>query len=128
VKLLYLCTFGLLGVTARYGIGAAVQRVLPSAVPLATFSINIVGAFLIGVVYVLGIERAALSEPLRIGIAAGFLGGFTTFSAYCLEGARFLEEGQFGTALLYYVGSPTIGLVATFLGLIFARAVISGVS
>ena len=121
MKLLSVGLFGVLGVLARYLIGLGVAKALPSPFPHATLGINIAGAFLIGVVYVLGFERSVLPPELRIGIMVGFLGGFTTFSSYCLEVARLVEEAEYWYAALYFCLSNAVGAAATFLGLILSR-------
>jgi CrcB protein len=116
-----IAAFGLLGVFSRYFLGQLATRHLSPPFPWGTFLINIIGAFLIGVVYVVGAERSALSEDLRIGIMVGFLGGFTTFSSYCLESATLLETAKFGYAALYFFVSPLLGLAACFGGLALTR-------
>ncbi|MBI2604538.1 MAG: CrcB family protein [Deltaproteobacteria bacterium] len=121
MRVFYIGIFGLLGVFSRYFMGLAVGRALAPPFPYATFAINIAGAFLIGVVYVLGIERNGIPLDVRIGIMVGFLGGFTTFSSYCLEFARLIEEGEYWYAALYFGFSNVAGVLATFAGLVVAR-------
>src|SRR4051812_46335426 len=101
VRLIYIIFFGILGVLSRYYAGVYVSGVLEPSFPYGTFLINMTGAFLIGVIQVLGAERAVLTPDLRIGIMVGFLGGYTTFSTYCLESVQLLEEGELGAAVLY---------------------------
>lgn len=125
-RLIYIAIFGLLGVFARFYVGLSVTKILAPPFPYATFLINIVGAFLIGVIYVLGAERAAISADLRIGIMVGFLGGFTTFSSYCLEASRLLEDGEYWYSALYFVLSPILGLGANLLGLFLTRIITRG--
>jgi len=126
MRLFYIILFGVLGVLARYYTGLGITRNVSTPFPLGTFLINIVGAFVIGLIYVLGVEKAAISEDLRIGIMVGFLGGFTTFSSYALEAARLLEQGEISTSMLYLLLSPGLGLLAAFGGLFFARTFIGG--
>jgi CrcB protein len=121
MKTIYMAGFGLLGVFARYYVGLLVTKMAPGPFPLGTFLINIVGAFLIGVVYVLGVERAAISADLRLGLMVGFLGGFTTFSSYCLEISRLLEEAELGYAALYFTLSSALGVLGAFGGMWLAR-------
>ena len=118
--------FGLLGVFSRYFLGILAQRFMPSPFPYATFSINIGGAFFIGVIYVLGVERSFISPDLRIALIVGFLGGFTTFSSYCLEGVRLIEESRYFYAILYLGGSPFLGVIATSAGILMARKLLGG--
>jgi len=121
VKIIYIAVFGLLGVFGRYYGQLLAARVLPPQLPFGTFLINMVGAFLIGVVYVLGLERQMVGPELRLGLMVGFLGGFTTFSSYCLEGVRLAEDASYLHAFLYLGLSPVFGVGATLVGLATAR-------
>ena len=121
MRILYIAFFGVLGVFSRYYLGAAISKHLLPPFPYGTFIINMLGAFLIGVVYVLGAERASLSPDLRIGLMVGFLGGFTTFSSYCLEAVRLVEEADYFYAAVYLGVSPILGFMAAFLGMILVR-------
>lgn len=89
--------------------------------PFDTFLINIFGAFAIGIIYVLGVEKSHISQDLRIGIMVGFLGGFTTFSSYCLDGVKLLENLKYFQAIIYLCLSPILGVLATFLGIMLTR-------
>lgn len=128
MKLFYLGSFGLLGVFSRYYMGIAVSRMMnandPFAYPYGTFFINLIGAFLIGVTYVISIEKLLISDELRFGLIVGFLGGFTTFSSYTLEVARLLEESKYLYAALYFSLSPILGMIAVFGGLLATRLVL----
>jgi len=126
MKLFYIGAFGLLGVYARYATGLLAAKYLASPFPHGTFLINIVGSFLIGVAYVLGAERSVLSADLRIGIAVGFLGGFTTFSSYSLEISRLIEERELWCAGLYFSLSSILGILGAFSGLYLARKFFNG--
>ena len=126
MRLFLIGLFGVLGVFSRYLMGLVVGRMLPAPFPYPTFTINIVGAFLIGVVYVLGVERAAIPTDLRIGIMVGFLSGFTTFSSYCLEFARLIEGAEYWYAAFYLGLSNAVGILATFAGLVLARVLFRG--
>jgi fluoride exporter len=126
MRLFLITVFGILGVWSRYYTGLGVSKVVSHPFPAGTFIINISGAFIIGVIYVLGIEKSVLSEDLRVGIMVGFLGGYTTFSSYALESARLFEQGDIWNAAAYLLLSPALGLLAAFGGLLFARTVIGG--
>jgi CrcB protein len=125
MRMLSIAVCGLLGVFSRYFVGVVATKIFPPSFPYGTLSINLIGSFWIGVVYVLGVERAIISEELRMGIMIGYLGGFTTFSSYCLEVARLLEEGSYFYATLYGSLSAFLGYGATFLGLYLGRWVSS---
>ncbi len=111
---------GALGASLRY---LAVQLVeTPSGFPLATLLVNVLGSFLIGVCYVLIMEKAMLSELWRPVLMAGFLGGLTTFSAFSLEAVYLFEEGRWQMAISYVVFSMVFCILAAFSGLQVTRA------
>jgi len=125
-RVLYIAALGLLGVFSRYFVGLLFGRFFVSTFPLATLGINVAGSFLIGVVYVLGLEHAFITEDARIGIMVGFLGGFTTFSSYCLDSSRLLESGEWPKLAAYFLLSPMLGLAATLGGLSMTRFLLRG--
>ncbi len=111
---------GALGASLRY---LTVQLVeTPTGFPLATLTVNIIGSFLIGVCYVLIMEKAMLSELWRPILMAGFLGGLTTFSAFSLEAVVLFEDGRWQVALSYIVFSMVFCIVAAFSGMQLTRA------
>ena len=126
IRVFYIAIFGLLGVFSRYYLGLGISKVLPPPFPYGTFLINITGAFVIGVIHVLGVERASMSPDLRIGVMVGFLGGYTTFSSYCLEMARLTEEAEFTYAAIYFLLSPVLGYLAALLGMVLTRLYLGG--
>lgn len=123
-ELLGIALFGLLGIFSRYGIDRlALQVTLP--IPIHTLGINLLGSFLAGVVFVIGTEKGLLPIGLRPGLMVGFLGGFTTFSAYALQCAILTEKKAYGPTLIYWIGSPVLGLFAALTGLWITRFVIA---
>lgn len=115
---------GAAGVLARYFMIAGIARALGHGFPYGTVLINLLGSFLIGVVYVLGFERSALDEITRVALMTGLLGGFTTYSSFALETARLFELGQWSLAAANVTASLALGLAAVFAGLALARAVV----
>jgi CrcB protein len=120
-RLIYLCGFGVAGILSRYYLGVWFSRAQQSAFPWATLAINLSGSFLIGVVFVLGLEHSYLGEDLRIGVMVGFLGGYTTFSSYCLESSRMLEAGEWRHMAAYFILSPLLGLALAMGGMFLTR-------
>lgn len=118
---LYILLLGSLGILARYYCGLWFEKFFPSIWPLATFSINILGSFLIGIIYVFGMESAAISFELRLGLMVGLLGGFTTFSAFSLEAVRLFETLGIFYALCYLFFTPVFGFLSALLGIVLAR-------
>lgn len=119
MTILYIAIFGVLGVLSRYGVSLLFGETL---YPLATLTINVIGSFLIGLVFAAGVERSLFPAALNYGLMTGFLGGFTTFSAYCLELSRLLQAGRLGVALAYALLSVVLGVLATFGGLLLGRS------
>ncbi len=120
-SLLMMLGLGVAGVLARYEIQIFVAQRWPEFGHLATFAINILGSFLIGSVYVLSLEKTQISDEMRIALMVGFLGGFTTFSAYALESIRLLEAGNLMRTFFYVALTPALSIVFCFLGMVLAR-------
>ncbi|MBU0664396.1 MAG: fluoride efflux transporter CrcB [Proteobacteria bacterium] len=112
---------GALGCVARYLVSGWVYDLLGRSLPYGTFVVNILGAFLIGLVMDLGMRSTLLPVSLRTGITIGFLGGFTTFSTFSYETFRLLEEGDFVVASANVLVSVTVCLLFTWLGMLTAR-------
>lgn len=127
MKYFWIAAFGLLGVFTRFGVWSLSNKLMPSPFPYGTFLINLLGAFLVGVIYVLGVERMAISPDLRMGLVVGFLGGFTTFSAYCLEAAELFENGNLLVSVLYLSLSPLCGFALALLGMFLTRRWFAGI-
>ncbi len=115
---------GAFGAGMRHLASGAVLHRMGSDWPYATFSINVLGSFLLGLLAgCLAYKGAEGSSQLRLLLGTGVLGGFTTFSAYSLETALLIERGKIASAAAYALGSVAVGLVFVFAGLIIARRV-----
>lgn len=112
---------GALGVNARYWLAVAMDRWVGTRFPWATLTINISGAFVLGLLATL-MARLQPHHPLRLLALVGFLGGYTTFSTFALESHKLWESGQIGRSLLYVAGSITAGFAAVTLGIVLGRA------
>ncbi len=104
------------GGTARYAVGLFVQSKNNVNFPLGTAVINVLGCFLIGMVYAIAARNAQSSSEIKLLLATGFCGGFTTFSAFALENLELFKSGQYLTALTYIILSVVLGILAVFLG------------
>lgn len=107
---------GAIGALARYGIGTAVPT---DALPWATVAINVAGSFLLGLLIAVG---AWFAPEIRIGLAVGLLGGFTTFSTFSADIFLGLEAGRAGEAFVYLTLSVVLGVGAAGLGYLAGRA------
>lgn len=118
-----LAVFGTLGCWARYFQAIWVQNLLGQEFPYAIFSINVIGSFLMGFLFILTLERLAVSPALRVGVLTGFVGGYTTFSTFEMETLLLMQHGQGGKAALYVALSVGLGLLAAFFGAYLARSI-----
>jgi CrcB protein len=121
MQLLSVSLGGALGALARYFVATSVNQWGGSSFPWGTLLVNVAGSFLIGALYVLIVERAALPQELKMIVMTGFLGAFTTFSTFSLEAFGLYEQGQLLVALGYVAGSLILCLVAVTLGVTLAR-------
>ena len=113
--------FGALGCLARYWLSGWVYAWAGRLFPWGTFAVNLVGAFLIGLIMEFSLRSLMLSPTLRQALTIGFLGGLTTFSTFSYETFRLLEEGAFITAAINVLASVLVCLVFTWLGIYTAR-------
>jgi CrcB protein len=119
--LLYIGLAGALGSICRHLMGTAVQRFSGSAFPYGTMTINVAGSFCIGVAMALFALRGQLDTPFRLTLTAGFLGGFTTYSAFAFETVQLVEQQQLASAALYVSATVVAAAVACTLGLALVR-------
>ncbi len=107
---------GALGSAARYGLVVAAAR-YGFQFPIGTFTANILGCLVIGVISQLAVKNQLLSPEMRLFLAAGFCGGFTTFSTFMLEVSNLLEYHKIITASIYVGASAVGGLLAVYAGI-----------
>ena len=121
-QLLLVFLGGGLGSAARYGTGVLLAF-YRGHWPIGTFGVNILGCFLIGLLFALSAKYGSLSQNSLLLLVAGFCGGFTTFSAFAYENFSYLKNGEPLYFLLYSLGSLVLGLLAVGLGVLVARLV-----
>lgn len=112
---------GALGAMLRYAVLQIVET--SSGFPVGTLLINVCGSFIIGVVYVLILEKALISEAWRPFLMVGLLGGFTTFSTFSLEAVYLFEDGRAAAALSYVVLSAILCILAAFVAIQITRSI-----
>jgi len=109
----YVALGGAIGATLRY------MTALVVIFPYGTMLVNVIGSFLIGLAYV-HLTQRGLDRAMLLGVT-GVLGGFTTFSAFSLDAFKLFDDGQWGMAGAYVLGTVALSLAAVFLGVFFAR-------
>ena len=107
---------GAFGSIARYLGQKYLTQLYPQAFPIGTFVVNVLGCFLIGLFFGLASKNEYFTPTLRVLLMTGFCGGFTTFSAFTLEGMELLHQQRFLIFTLYFLLSVLFGLIATFAG------------
>jgi CrcB protein len=113
---------GAVGASARWLLDRLIESRSESVFPWSTFTINVTGCFLIGVVIEQLVDRHHLPAWLRVGLVVGVLGGYTTFSTYAQEGFSLLESRDVGVALAYTAGSVVAGILAVYVGTVLGRS------
>jgi fluoride exporter len=104
---------GSIGSMARY---AASLLIKSKSFPYGTLTVNIIGSFIIGLLFAMSIKEEGMFENWKLFLATGICGGFTTFSAFSLENMGLLQSGKIGMAVTYILLSIVLGILATFLG------------
>jgi CrcB protein len=116
MKLVFVACGGAAGALLRYGITSAMAAGWTSRFPQGTLLVNISGSFLVGLLWGISL-RQNYSPEMTALIFPGFLGGYTTFSAFSLECLQLLRNGEPGMAFVYLLASIAGGLLAAYLGL-----------
>ncbi|MEP6465970.1 MAG: fluoride efflux transporter CrcB [Parafilimonas sp.] len=112
-----------IGGVCRYLLQQFVQNNYPSSIPYGTLIVNIIGCFVIGLVYELSGRGNLVSPEMRLFIATGICGGFTTFSSFAYENVTMVLEGEFLYTLLYILLSVVIGFGAVHAGILFIKLI-----
>lgn len=112
---------GAVGSVARYLMAASIQKATGWVFPLGTVLVNILGCFLIGLLYVWLVARPDPRQDLRALLMVGVMGGFTTFSSFSLETVTLFMSGSYTSAALNVAVSVIVCLAATVLGIALAR-------
>lgn len=113
---------GAAGAVARYLVDGWVSERTGGAFPFGTLVVNLSGAFILGLLATLALERSVLSAAIRPAILIGFVGAYTTFSTWMLESWRLAEQGAWLGAIANIGGSVFLGLAALGTGIALGRA------
>ena len=112
---------GALGAVCRYWVSLSLLPVSSYKFPFATLSVNVAGSLLMGVLYVLIVEKGGLPDQARHILMVGFLGAFTTFSTFSLDAISLWQNGAQLMALIYVVSSVALCLIAIIFAIWLTR-------
>jgi fluoride exporter len=113
---------GAVGSALRFGVNLTAPQLLGTGFPWATFIVNILGSFVMGLLSAVLIEKFSDQPDLRLFITTGVLGGFTTFSAFSLDVFGLMQRGENSVAIVYVLASVSLSILAVFAGFMVARA------
>ncbi len=111
----------IVGALSRFYLAANINQWLGTTFPFATLFINISGALVMGFFATVAIERSIISPDVRLMVAVGFLGSYTTFSTYTLDLEKLLTAGHWQVSALYWISSTLLGWLSLELGSYLAR-------
>lgn len=129
MNLLFVAIGGALGSLARYLSSESITNLVKNSAmakfPLGVFAVNVIGSFAAGMLYYLVIRSFDNFDPrLKNFIFAGFLGGFTTFSAFSLDAFRLITAGQYLQAFVYAFSSVSLAILALFFGFYLMKLIL----
>ena len=115
---------GSLGAVSRYWVSSTTYQWLGQSFPFGTLAVNVLGSLVMGFLSVLLVHRFQVSEELRIGLLAGFLGSFTTFSTFAMDSLHLAGNQALVKALLYILLSVLFCIIGAWAGLVTAKQMI----
>lgn len=123
--LIFVALGGALGASCRYGVGVAATHLGSGQFPWGTFTVNVAGSVLLGVLAAAMTFTWSPSPELRAFLVVGLLGGFTTFSAFSLDVALLIERDRLALAAVYMFGAVAISIAGLFAGLKLTRMLLT---
>lgn len=124
-KYVFIISGGILGAVSRYAVKGIHIYHFKENMPLNTLMINVSGSFILALLLTIAFEIWEFDADIRLGIATGFLGAYTTFSTFCMETVLLMRDGFYFSAVLYITVSTMIGLAAAYFGIALARQVVA---
>lgn len=112
---------GAIGALLRFYASSGIYAWLGRGFPYGTLFVNVAGSLIMGLFYVLFLERIQISPELRSALLVGVLGAFTTFSTFSIETLTLLEEGEMMKAILNIILSVTLCILAAWIGVLGGR-------
>lgn len=120
-QLIFIATGGAIGAVFRFVVSNAIHSFMSRDFPYGTLTVNVIGSFVMGISYVMLIERLNISAEWRAFIIVGLLGAFTTFSTFSIETLILIENSELSKAMLNVVLSVLLCVLGSWIGLILGR-------
>lgn len=120
-QVLFIAAGGAVGAVLRYWVSTAVYGWLGRGFPYGTLAVNVVGSLLMGFLFVVLVERAAMGAEWRAFVLVGLLGAFTTFSTFSIETLNLIEQAEHAKAFANALVSVFACVMAAFVGVVMAR-------
>lgn len=121
-NLLFFLLAGILGTFSRYALSNAMEYLLGNTFAWGVFTVNVIGCLLFGIIWAMAVSYRLLTESLRIVILTGFMGSFTTFSAFIFDCYTYVKAESWGSVLLFVVGQLLLGGLALRAGIMLVEA------
>lgn len=125
INFLMVAIGGAIGSCLRYGIGLI--NGVEDTKGFGTFIVNVAGCFVIGALFSIA-SRWDISEYYRVFLFVGLLGGFTTFSSYALDILSMSQQGEYLNAILYFLLTNILGIIAALIGMSFVNIIAKSIS
>jgi CrcB protein len=123
---LFIGLAGALGSLARWGIGEGSKHLLGANFPWGTLTVNFLGSILLGMLLEGGLRSDGVPDAIRIPVAVGFFGAFTTFSTFSVDTVRLLEASRYGAALGNMLANVGLGVGGALAGILLIRKLLGG--
>lgn len=117
---------GFVGANARFLVQQWAANRWGAEFPYGTMIANVSGSFIIALFLTLATGRLPISPEIRLFVAVGFLGGFTTFSSFSFETFQLIEQSGWEAATMNFLGNTILGLVGVVMGIYLARLIQGG--
>jgi len=125
MNIFFIALGGALGAVCRYGLNALITQKAITSFPVGILSVNILGSLMIGIFFALFTHLWDGTHSVKAFLIIGFLGSFTTFSAFSLDAVELLQQGSYGMASAYIFGTTFLAISATFAGLVITNNILS---
>ncbi len=120
-QLTFIAAGGAIGAVLRFLVSNGIHSFMSRDFPYGTLTVNVIGSFIMGLSYVMLIERLNLSPEWRAFIVVGLLGAFTTFSTFSIETLLLIQSSELSKALLNVILSVVLCVMGSWIGLILGR-------